>query len=303
MSSIPPTTPPAAASAPARSDASPGFRWERVVLLLIVAGVLAGGWLSRDYWFPAGLLYPKRERAPDGVSWLKFGVTRKQLLELLAANGARSGSIVRPGMAPSAWAAHTDVKINGQRIDQFAVLFSDEERYNYGALPNQGDAALDLNSLMGSFSADARVVGIRWKVTRNFYDQNSHSVPGTILREMGSPHRQQPGIVKPVQDFIWDWPEVEASYNTADGTLIVLNKKEASKVNQNAGQGTLAPMGPPPVPPEKAAQAGNPIEAVPDDQEVGKSPTERGKQNPPEQPRDATDSQDGRPASPPLPDE
>lgn len=221
------------------------FSRERVLALLIGVAILAGAWLTRDYWVPVSMLYSKRETTPDGLSWVKFGTTRRELLEKLAAAGNTWDCIVRPGMAPNAWVSHSNVTIGGKQLDDFSVLFSDSQKYDYGAIPSNGQAVLGVKELLGASSPDGKIVAIRAKYRRSYVEANSPVVPAEVLRELGLPHSEKPDIVGQGKLFEWKWPNVTATFLSLPGQLSLQQVDAASKIDVNAGPGNLPAMGPP----------------------------------------------------------
>ena len=210
--------------------------------LAALAALLIAGWLTRGYWMPNSWLYSRRDSAPNGVSWLEFGTNRQQVLQKLAAEGGQWSSIAKPGMAPSAWAAHTNARLGGQTHQEFAVVYSDAATYNYGAIPGQQDGPLNPASLAPAGSDTAKVVAIRWKVPRSFTEANSAVPAGAVMAELGLPHGDEKDIIANGKVFKWEWPGVNAKYLTLDGILIIEQTAEIAKVNVHGGKGNLPSM-------------------------------------------------------------
>jgi hypothetical protein len=211
----------------------------------VLAALLVAGWATRGYWMPNSWLYSQRSEAPRGFSWLDLGTTRQQVLQKLAAEGGQWSSIVKPGMAPSAWAAHSNAKLAGQQLAEFAVIYSDAGTYNYGAIPGQGDGPLNAAALAPAGSDTAQVVGIRWKVPRSFTEANSAIPAGAAMAELGLPHSEEKDILPNGKVYLWKWPGVNAKYITLEGVVILEQSDELAKVNQSGGKGNLPSMAPP----------------------------------------------------------
>jgi hypothetical protein len=230
----------------------------------VLAALLIAGWLTRGYWMPNSWLYSTRTEAPKGFSWLELGTTRQQVLQKLAAEGGQWSSIVKPGMAPSAWAAHSKASLGGRTLDEFAVIYSDAGTYNYGAIPGQGDGPLNAAALAPAGSETAKVVGIRWKVPRTFTESNAAIPAGAAMAELGLPHTEEKDILPNGKVYLWKWPGVNAKYITLEGVVILEQTDELAKVNQAGGKGNLPSMAPPvseePSPDANAADA-NPADA------------------------------------------
>jgi len=241
---------PVSGSEPVRPTLTPleretGGGRERVMGLGAIAALLIAGWLTRGYWMPNSWLYSRKDTAPNGVSWLEFGTTRQHVLQKLAAEGGQWSSIAKPGMAPSAWAAHTKVTLGGQKHQEFAVIYSDAATYNYGAIPGQDDGPLNPASLASTGSDTAKVVAIRWKVPRSFTEANSAVPAGAAMAELGLPHGEEKDIIANGKVFKWEWPGVQAKYLTLDGVLILEQTEEMAKVNVHGGKGNLPSMAAP----------------------------------------------------------
>ncbi|MFN6106651.1 MAG: hypothetical protein ACK5EA_19665 [Planctomycetaceae bacterium] len=218
---------------------------DRVLGLGVLAALLIAGWISRGYWMPNSWRYSQRSQAPQGFSWLDLGTTRQQVLQKLADEGGQWSSIVKPGMAPSAWAAHANTKLGGQQLAEFAVIYSDAGTYNYAAIPEKGDDPLNVAELAPAGSDTARVVGIRWKVPRTFTETNSTVPAGAVMDELGLPHSDEPDILPKGKVYLWKWPGVNAKYMTLEGVVILEQTDELAKVNQSGGKGNLPSMAPP----------------------------------------------------------
>lgn len=218
---------------------------DRVLGLGVLAALLIAGWISRGYWMPNSWRYSQRSQAPQGFSWLDLGTTRQQVLQKLADEGGQWSSIVKPGMAPSAWAAHANTKLGGQQLAEFAVIYSDAGTYNYGAIPGQGDGPLNAAALAPAGSDTAQVVGIRWKVPRSFTEANSAIPAGAAMAELGLPHSEEKDILPNGKVYLWKWPGVNAKYITLEGVVILEQSDELAKVNQSGGKGNLPSMAPP----------------------------------------------------------
>lgn len=245
-----PTDRPAVGSNPAPPSLTPlrrdeGKGRDRMLGLGVLAAILIAGWLTRGYWMPNSWLYSSRTEAPRGFSWLELGTTRQQVLQKLAAEGGQWSSIVKPGMAPSAWAAHSKASLGGRKLDEFAVIYSDAGTYNYGAIPGQGDGPLNASALAPAGSDTAKVVGIRWKAPRTFTEANSAIPAGAVMAELGLPHSEEKDILPNGKVYLWKWPGVNAKYITLEGVVILEQTEELAKVNQAGGKGNLPSMAPP----------------------------------------------------------
>lgn len=241
---------PAVGTDPVRPPLTPLKRHEgkgrdRLLGIGVLAALLVAGWATRGYWMPNSWLYSQRSEAPRGFSWLELGTTRQQVLQKLAAEGGQWSSIVKPGMAPSAWAAHANAKLGGQQLAEFAVIYSDAGTYNYGAIPGQGDGPLNAAALAPAGSDTAKVVGIRWKVPRSFTETNSAVPAGAVMSELGLPHSEEKDILPKGMVYLWKWPGVNAKYITLEGVVILEHTEELAKVNQSGGKGNLPSMAPP----------------------------------------------------------
>lgn len=266
-----PTRPPLT---PLRRDEGKGR--DRTLGMAVLAALLIAGWFTRGYWMPNSWLYSNRTEAPKGFSWLELGTNRQQVLQKLAAEGGQWSSIVKPGMAPSAWAAHSNATLAGRQLKEFAVIYSDAGTYNYGAIPAQGDGPLDAAALAPAASDTAKVVGIRWKVPRTFTESNAAIPAGAVMAELGLPHAEEKDILPNGKVYLWKWPTVNAKYITLEGVVILEQTDELAKVNQAGGKGNLPSMAPP-VSEEPSSEAGESDANPADPQETsqGESSSEK----------------------------
>jgi hypothetical protein len=211
----------------------------RVVTAAVAMLLLAALFVTGEFWIPTGILYPARTEVPRGLSWLPFGTTRLEFLEILASEGNTWECVVKPGMTPTAWASFTNPAIRGHVVPQLATLFSDGQRYDYGAIPKETGERLVPARLLGDNSPDAKIVGIRWKVPQSSWQIQSGNVPIAVLRELGQPHSQEQDITGIGRNVSWKWPAVEAYYYENGGTLVMMLTEEAARVNQSAGPGNM----------------------------------------------------------------
>jgi len=191
------------------------IRWGLLMLLMGAA------FWGRSYWMPDAWRFPRRESAPDGLSWLPFETTRQGVLERLARNGAQSTNIEPPRMGPMVWASHVNLTLEGRPIKEFALIYSDEAQYNFRALGRGGAKPLDAAALATPGSDTARVVAIRWQPSRSFVDENSQAVPADVLGELGIPHEEGKNPQGSGKIYRWNWTGVTARYETVSNQLIL----------------------------------------------------------------------------------
>ena len=165
----------------------------------------------------------KHDAPPNGWNEIELGITRSEVAQMFVDQKVTWPSIQKPGMAPTEWASHVNLSVNGHQAKSFSLRFSDGQRWDYGRHPQISDEMVDSETLIGGLDPQAKLIGITWMLDRSDYDLDNESVPIAALEVMGSPHSERQDVTGHGQVYEWDWPSLKAYYTTIDGRLSIQN--------------------------------------------------------------------------------
>lgn len=191
------------------------------LLLVVVAAVV----LYREgrSWREASAraAVEQRDEPPRDWKGIPLGATRGEIAEMLVDAGAHWPSIQKPGTAPTEWAAHVNLEINGHSAKEFSVRFSDGQRWDYGRHPQVSSEVVDAETLIGGLDPQAELTGLMWMLDRSDADLEDETVPLEVLQELGRPHSEETDVTGFGRVYHWDWPAMKAHYTTIDGRLTI----------------------------------------------------------------------------------
>ena len=208
-------------SASKPQPASVAIRVSRTVGLLLLIGVCYLLYRQFPSWQEnsARQDVAKRQGAPEEWKGIQMKIPRSEVAQMFVDSGVRWPSIQKPGMAPTVWAAHVNLTVNGHAAKEFSIRFSDGQRWDYGQHPQVSDDLVDSKTLIGGFDAQATVTGLIWKIERSDFDLKNDTVPVEVLSALGAPHSEETDITGLGRIYHWEWPTLRVYYTTVDGAM------------------------------------------------------------------------------------
>jgi len=218
----------------------------------LLIGLLAIGAAGLAFWQGPGLWeawerksITRHENPPSDWKGIRLGITRREAAQILVDNDVTWISVPPPGAQITEWATQINVTINGSSTKSMSFSFSDALRWDYGGHPVSSPEVVDVDRLIGSFDPDAGLTGLLWSVNKSAYDLANLTVPLEVLKVVGEPHSEHEDITGAGRSYLWQWPDVELVYSTADGNLVYRRPSSrnaaAAAMRANATGASTAP--------------------------------------------------------------